>query len=40
MKWTITSGDVQVEEIGVEDGLDDSGDNGDGVEEVLSVVPE
>lgn len=30
--------DVKIEEVGVEDGLDNSGDNGDRVEEALGVV--
>jgi hypothetical protein len=31
-------GPVDVEEVGVEDGLDEAGDDGDGVEEALHCV--
>lgn len=34
----LTSGEVEVEEVAVEDGLHDSGDHGDLVEEALCVV--
>jgi hypothetical protein len=36
--WGLTSCDVQIEEVSVEDSLNDAGDDGDGVEELLDVV--
>ena len=36
-RWTLTFGDIKVEEVTVEDGLHHAGHNGDHVEETLEV---
>ncbi len=38
MRCLLTSGEVQIEEIAVEDGLDDTGHHGDLVDESLRVI--